>query len=175
MRMKTLKTWSLASYVMVGVQMLTLAAQAATFSLQWNSSPEANVVQYRVYVGTESRDYDRSYPIVGNSLSISDLPEGPTYFFAVTAVNNAGLESAFSEEISSSGGSGVTLSSAITSSALRLTVNADPGSSVVFESSTNLVNWQLHSTVAANSQGVATLNQSRSSLAPLRFFRVRVP
>jgi fibronectin type 3 domain-containing protein len=175
MRMKTVKVWFIVGLFGVVVQALNLSAQAVSFSLHWNPSSEPNVVQYKVYVGTSSHQYEHAYDVVGNSTLISDLPPGLTYYFAVTAVNNAGLESSFSEEVSSAGGTGTTLNSTISSSSLRLTVNVDPGSSVVFESSNNLVNWQLHSTVNANSQGTATLNQPRSTLGSLRFFRVRIP
>lgn len=78
-------------------------AVAGLVTLAWDpSSPD--VAGYRLYYGTTSRLSSGTYSDsidVGNSTSrtVSDLIFGNTYFFAVTAYNEAGLESDFSEEI----------------------------------------------------------------------------
>jgi hypothetical protein len=54
-----------------------------------------------------------------------------------------------------------------------LTVNATPGSTVTFESSTNLQNWTFQANRTANTQGIAALNVSRTTTQPIRFFRIR--
>ena len=54
------------------------------------------------YYGTESGVYPRSEPvndISANSVVIDDLPAG-TWFFAVTAIDETGNESALSDEVS---------------------------------------------------------------------------
>ena len=63
----------------------------------------ANVAGYRVYYGTVSRSYLQAQ---GKGLSagnvtthvVTDLPRGYMYYFAVTAVDANGEESAFSNE-----------------------------------------------------------------------------
>ena len=59
---------------------------------------------YRVYYGTASRTYSQA---LGNGIFVStptlvvqNLPTGHTYFFAVTAIDAAGVESAYSNEAS---------------------------------------------------------------------------
>jgi hypothetical protein len=58
------------------------------------------VVGYRVYWGTASRTYGTSAPANGGNTSyiVGGLPSKKTYYFAVTALDNAGNESAFSAE-----------------------------------------------------------------------------
>jgi hypothetical protein len=75
-------------------------AHAASVTLAWDRSQEPNVIGYRVYYGTTSRNYT-SMISVGNSTtcSISNLEAGMAYFFAVTAYDNSGNESAYSQEI----------------------------------------------------------------------------
>lgn len=54
--------------------------------MTWNPSTSANVIGYRLYYGTRSRDYSASID-AGNSTSVDvpNLVDGTTYFFAVTA------------------------------------------------------------------------------------------
>lgn len=77
-------------------------AQGASVALMWNpNSPEENVIGYRLYYGTESRNYVLMIDITDEtSKKISHLEKGQNYYFAVTAFNAAGEESDFSEEIS---------------------------------------------------------------------------
>lgn len=147
-----------------------------TYSLNWSRNPEPDIIAYRVHVGTSSREYDRVYLASSNSIVISDLPEGPTYFFSVTALNWTGMESSFSEETSTGGSSSSSpLSTSISGSAVTLRVPASAGTTVVFESSTDLRTWSYYASATANAQGTAIFSQPRSSLAPARFFRVRLP
>ena len=76
-------------------------AQGASVTLMWNpNSPAENVIGYRLYYGTESRNYAFMIDITDEtSKKISHLEKGHNYYFAVTAFNAAGEESDFSEEI----------------------------------------------------------------------------
>lgn len=68
----------------------------------WDANaPEDNVAGYRLYYGLESGNYINSID-VGNvtHYALRDLIIGVTYFSAVTAYNECGLESLFSNEIS---------------------------------------------------------------------------
>lgn len=75
-------------------------ANAATVKLIWDRNPEPDVIGYRVYTGNSSRSYDR-IESAGNDVmfSVTNLVLGQTYYFAVTAVNSAGLESDYSNEV----------------------------------------------------------------------------
>jgi fibronectin type 3 domain-containing protein len=71
--------------------------------LSWTASPDANVTGYRVYYGTASGKYTQAYGsgiAIGNttSFAVNSLQSGTTYYFAVTAIDNAGNESAYSNE-----------------------------------------------------------------------------
>lgn len=69
--------------------------------LAWDPSPDPSVSGYNLYYGAGSRQYTNLLS-AGNltSLSVSNLARGQIYFFAVTAVDAAGLESDFSPEVS---------------------------------------------------------------------------
>jgi hypothetical protein len=69
--------------------------------LAWDPSPDPTVVGYNAYYGSDSGVYTNRID-VGNvtSVVISNLSQGITYYFAVTAYNGAGLESDPSAEVS---------------------------------------------------------------------------
>ena len=76
---------------------------AGTAKLTW-TVPAGSVSGYRVYYGTASRTYSQAmgggtYSSTSN-ITLSGLPSGHTYYFAVTAVDAAGVESAYSNEAS---------------------------------------------------------------------------
>jgi hypothetical protein len=74
-------------------------AQAVT--LAWSPSTNADVVGYNVYYGGASRTYTNMISVANTTnAAISGLAAGTTYFFAAAAVDTAGLESPFSNEIS---------------------------------------------------------------------------
>jgi|GEM_PF-1552668 len=77
-------------------------AHGASVKLAWDpNSPAENVVGYRLYYGTESRNYTFMIDITGDTMHrVRNLEKGQNYYFAVTALSDAGQESDFSEEIS---------------------------------------------------------------------------
>jgi phosphodiesterase/alkaline phosphatase D-like protein len=76
-------------------------AIAANASLSWDANTETDLAGYKVYYGTSSRTYGAPTD-VGNqtTFTMTGLSEGQTYYFAVTAYNTSGSESAFSAEVS---------------------------------------------------------------------------
>ncbi len=82
-------------------------ALAGDVTLQWDPNPETDVVGYKVYYGASSRAYSSQIPAgLVTAYTVPGLAAG-TYYFAVTAVNADGLESAFSNEVSTTvGGTG---------------------------------------------------------------------
>jgi hypothetical protein len=80
-------------------------AYATGIRISWQPSSGDDVAGYNVYYGTVSGDYDNMIDVGDvTTVDIGDL-ENDTYFFAVTAYNYAGEESAYSEEIEVSTGS----------------------------------------------------------------------
>jgi hypothetical protein len=70
-------------------------------TLAWDANPETNVVGYVVHYGGASGVYTNTLSVVsGISATVTNLQEGTTYYFAVTAYNADGLESIPSSEIS---------------------------------------------------------------------------
>lgn len=75
-------------------------ASATSVTLQWDSNPEPGVA-YRLHYGTASRQYSFSEDVGSDpSFTLRNLSPGVRYYVAVTAVNLAGLESAYSQEVS---------------------------------------------------------------------------
>ena len=77
------------------------SAVAASVMLDWNASTSANVTGYNVYFGTTSGSYSNKIDVGNNTrFTISNLVAGVTYYFAATAYDSNGDESAFSTEAS---------------------------------------------------------------------------
>ena len=69
------------------------------------ANTESDLAGYRIYVGTRSGSYGLAGPFEvtsGTSFTIPNLPVGTTYFFAVSAFDKTGNESAKSAEVSKS-------------------------------------------------------------------------
>jgi len=109
--------------------LVTLAATAASVTLSWDSNCDPSVTGYIVYYGTNTvlstnvvaayvddcgisrpqatntyhTPYTISIPSVGGrtncTLTVSNLVVGATYSFAVTARDNNGMESDYSNEV----------------------------------------------------------------------------
>jgi hypothetical protein len=80
----------------------TASAQGETsVTLAWDPSPDSAVAGYRLYDGVASAAYTNVMDL-GNATSgmVSNLVNGVTYYFAVTAYDTNGQESDFSDEIS---------------------------------------------------------------------------
>jgi len=73
---------------------------AADVTLQWDPNIETDLAGYKVYYGTGSRSYSAPISLgLQATYTVTGLAPG-TYYFAVTAFNRDGLESAFSNEVS---------------------------------------------------------------------------
>lgn len=79
------------------------ASGPGTVTLGWDASPDTSVTGYKVYQGGLSGVFTNSYSVSGRSTTtyqVSNLKGGITYFFTCSATDGAGLESAYSNEIS---------------------------------------------------------------------------
>ena len=71
-----------------------------TVKLAWNPVTNTVIQGYRLYVGTASNQYSRLYETGANStFSVGELVSGQTYYFAVRAVGNSGVEGDRSVEL----------------------------------------------------------------------------
>src|SRR6187549_245465 len=79
----------------------TDAFSATAVRIEWDANPEPDIARYNVYIGSQSRVYTTVLNAGAQTfLQISNLISGTNYFFAITAVDSADLESDFSVEIS---------------------------------------------------------------------------
>lgn len=77
-----------------------ISAAAADIRLAWDANTEPDLAGYYVYYGQHSRAYSNSTKLgTQTTYTVTGLPPG-TYYFAVTAFNTAGQESAYSNEVS---------------------------------------------------------------------------
>ncbi len=68
--------------------------------VRWDSNTENDLAGYLMYYGDESRVYDQNVDVgLDTFYTVDGLTEGQTYYFAVTAYDSSGNESAFSEEV----------------------------------------------------------------------------
>jgi hypothetical protein len=84
---------------------LIATASNAQVTLRWDKNTEADFLRYRIYGGTSTSPTTKIDSTTGDiadtTKTITGLTNGTTYYFRITAVNNAGAESGFSNEVSS--------------------------------------------------------------------------
>ena len=90
------------------VLLMTTCAHAYDMTLAWDPNSESDIVGYNLYVRVNNsgaynlvddinlNEIDSNHP----QFLITDMESNVTYDFAVTALNDAGLESHFSNEVS---------------------------------------------------------------------------
>ena len=95
---------SLPSILLVFLLLLVAFAAGAkgaqSVTLRWARNDEPDIAGYRLYYGKTSHSYRQYVDTSTTQATVSNLVEGTTYFFAATAFNTAGLESAYSDEVS---------------------------------------------------------------------------
>jgi len=78
-----------------------IVLMAGSVTISWDPNTEADLAGYRVYYGTESRNYQVNVDVGLDTFKvIENLQTGIRYYFAVTAYDTANNESDFSEEVS---------------------------------------------------------------------------
>lgn len=76
-------------------------AALQSVTLAWNPVTNAALAGYNVYYGSKSGTYTNVVSVANvTNATVTGLLEGGTYYFAVTALSTAGLESAYSQEVS---------------------------------------------------------------------------
>lgn len=101
--MKSLIFIMLIIYAIVGTTPRTWAGIA---TLSWDANAESDLAGYKIHYGTESGNYTEQIDVSLTSTptapeyTLSNLTDGVTYYFAVSAYDAANNESGLSNEVS---------------------------------------------------------------------------
>ncbi len=145
-------------------------------TLAWNPSPDFNVIGYRLYYGTASHNYTGMISVgLSATASMPNLAEGTTYFFAVTAVNSTGLESAYSNEASYAVPGTrprLELLTAATKPAV-LRITGPRNRAYEIQATQNFTNWTVIGVVQLTAAASIDFTDVNAASHPVRFYRLR--
>ena len=148
-------------------------AQGASYQLAWNSNPEPDIAYYRLHIGTASGRYLTTVPVGKVTTHVAtNLVAGRTYFFALSAVNSANMESDLSAEVSTAVNANLSLSVAQFPGEIRITVQGSPGQTYSIQPADTLPQWGGGTTRTADSSGRIVVTEPVASQGSRRFFRV---
>jgi len=76
-------------------------AQSNWVSISWDSNPSPTLASYRLYYGVESGIYLTNVQVLKptNSVTVTSLQPGRTYYFSVAALTTNGAEGEYSDEV----------------------------------------------------------------------------
>ena len=75
-------------------------AMAADITLAWDHNSEPDLAGYKLYIGNSPQNYTQFIDLgLTTQYTISNLIDGTVYFFTLTAYNQKGFESSFSNEV----------------------------------------------------------------------------
>ncbi len=142
--------------------------------VNWNRSPDPQVIGYRIYYGTSSGHYLISYP-TGNATSntVAGLTAGVAYFFAVTAYGTNGIESPFSEEINFVPGQPLVQLLATPNHDFALTVDGLIAHSYDIEATQDFKTWSVIGNVTTGAVGSTSFTDTNAALFTRRFYRTK--
>ena len=73
---------------------------AGELTLSWDQNAETDLAGYKIHYGPNSGNYTNSINVGNNIIyTVDNLTEGQRYYFAVTAYDNSGNESDYSQEV----------------------------------------------------------------------------
>lgn len=141
-------------------------------TVAWDRNPSPAVTGYRVHYGVTSGNYSSSVAVGDvTTNTFPGLASGTAYFFAVTALDTNGLESAFSNEITVMPGQ-PTLQIIITANReADLTVTGEIGHTYDIQATRNFTAWTVIGTVTLGPGGSATFTDTNAANLPKRFYR----
>jgi hypothetical protein len=145
-------------------------------TLEWNPSLDPNVVGYNIYCGGASGVYTNVIN-AGNATNapVYGLAAGLTYYFAATAYDNLGQQSAYSSEIS------VAMPAAMPAVQLRsapagqliLTLSGPPGCTYDILASPDFMTWTIIAIVTTGNSGSLNFTDTNAANFPQRFYRTQ--
>ncbi len=175
--------WMSVAVLSLSLSNSTLFAVAAgSLTLAWDPSSDPTVVGYRLYQGLQPQDFTNVVDVSSNlQVTVSNLVPGVTYFFAVTAYDSTGLESAFSGVISytiptSAPRPDPLLTLSIfenDSNQAVLTGTGTAGSVYDVYAALDLSTWMVIGTVTVDPTGHFGFTDQLSYAIPWRFYRLR--
>jgi len=75
-------------------------ALSADITLAWDHNSEPDLAGYKLYIGNSPQNYTQFMDLgLTTQYTISGLIDGTVYFFTLTAYNQKGFESSFSNEV----------------------------------------------------------------------------
>jgi fibronectin type 3 domain-containing protein len=75
-------------------------AMAADITLAWDHNSEPDLAGYKLYIGNSPQNYTQFIDLgLTTQYTIGNLIDGTVYFFTLTAYNQKGFESSFSNEV----------------------------------------------------------------------------
>jgi hypothetical protein len=171
-------TRSLAgALLLVGIQHALPARSANitnTYSvtLSWQPSPSLAIAGYRLYSGVVSGLYLSSVE-VGNltTNTVVGLVRGTTYFFAITAYDTNGLESAFSNEIALTPGVTTAQLTRTASGEVALTFAGLSGQICEIQASEDLRTWMGIGLITLRADGANEFTDRNAGHYTQRFYR----
>ena len=139
-------------FLIVLINLFTQFAYASGVMVSWVESSASNVAGYLVYYGTASHKYTSDVNAgTFTSVAIDGLTAGVTYYFAVTAYDNSGNQSAYSQEVQ------VTISAAVT-------VNTGSGSGSSSSSSSGSISSSGSSSNSSSGSSSSSATESGSGV-----------
>ena len=139
----------------------------------WDRSAETSIVDYRIYYGGVSRSYTNMVS-TGNatSVTIGNLAEGVTYYFAVTAYDIFGLESDFSDEIRYLVPMAAVVQMRVAPAGQTiLTVTGPIGRTYDIQATEDLKTWTVIGTVTVGASGMLDFADTNAAAFSKRFYR----
>jgi hypothetical protein len=91
--------------IIIAFAAITASAQTNTVTIQWNPNTETNLAGYIVAYGTNAGWTTNGQPlftgpqITSTNFTVANLPSGPSYWFAVQAVDTDSIPSDWSDEV----------------------------------------------------------------------------
>jgi hypothetical protein len=158
------------------IQAFSAAPPPATYSMTmaWNGSPDPAVAGYFINYGAASGDYTNSIA-VGNVTTtiVPGLVGGVTYYFAVSAFDADGLESALSNEITYAPGIPTISFQVSATGQVVLSMSGLIGHTYNIEATEDLVTWTVIGTVTVGPGGPSEFTDPDAAGYPNRFYRTQ--
>ena len=90
----------IASLFLSGILTSPSKAMATDITLAWDHNSEPDLAGYKLYIGNSSQNYTQFIDLgLTTQYTISGLIDKTVYFFTLTAYNQRGFESSFSNEV----------------------------------------------------------------------------